>query len=248
MEGVIYDVTNRKLAEEALRKSEERHRSLLDASPDPIVVYDMEGRATYVNPAFILTFGWSSEELHGKRIGFVPEENWPETKAAIERMLQGEKIQSFETKRLTKDGRVLDIQLSSSLFKDQDGEAAGNMVILRNVTERRLTEEALKESEFKYRNLVENTLVGVYTTTLKGDLLYINDALATMLEFDSPAEMMSLGALARYKNPNDREALIEQLQKTDRVDNFEFEALTKTNGVRVLLLNMQPVMEIASLE
>lgn len=141
------DITQRKMAEEALRESEERHRQLLEASPDPIVVYDMEGRVTYVNPAFIETFGWSSQELLGKRTKFVPEENWPETRATIARMLRGERIQSFETRRLTKDGRILDIQLSSSVFHDRDDNLAGNIVILRDVTVRKRAEDALRKRE-----------------------------------------------------------------------------------------------------
>jgi PAS domain S-box-containing protein len=145
--SIITDITQRKHAEEALRKSEERHRMLLEASPDPIVVYDIEGRATYVNPAFVETFGWSSEELLGARIEFVPEENWPETRVAIARMLRGERIQSFETRRSTKDARILDIQLSSSVFHDRDGNLAGNIVILRDVTERKEAEDALRKSE-----------------------------------------------------------------------------------------------------
>ena len=145
--GVFFDITERRKAEEALRESEERHRMLLEASPDPIVVYDMEGRATYVNPAFVETFGWSSQELFGKRIEYIPEENWPETRVAIAEMLRGEKIQSFETRRLTKAGRILEMQLSSSVFHDRDGNLAGTIVILRDVTERKKAEEALFKSE-----------------------------------------------------------------------------------------------------
>jgi PAS domain S-box-containing protein len=145
--GVFFDITKRKRAEEALRASEERHRMLLEASPDPIAVYDMEGKATYVSPAFVETFGWSSQELLGKHIEFVPEENWPETRAAIAKMLRGEKIQSFETRRSTKDGRILDIQLSSSVFHDRDDNLAGNIVILRDVTKRKWAEDALRKSE-----------------------------------------------------------------------------------------------------
>jgi PAS domain S-box-containing protein len=145
--GVFFDITERKQAEEALRESEERHRMLLEASPDPILVYDMEGRANYVNPAFVETFGWSSEECLGKRIDYVPEENWPETRIVIARMLRGDRIQSFETRRLTKDGGILDIQLSSSVFHDQDGNPAGNIVILRDVTDRKEAEDALRKSE-----------------------------------------------------------------------------------------------------
>jgi PAS domain S-box-containing protein len=145
--GVFFDITERKIAEETLRANEERLRRLLESSPDPIVVYDMEGKAIYVNPAFVETFGWSSQELLGKNIEFVPEENWPETRAAVARMLRGEKIQSFETRRLTKDGRILDIQLSSSVFHDGDGKSAGNIVILRDVTKRKKAEDALRKSE-----------------------------------------------------------------------------------------------------
>jgi PAS domain S-box-containing protein len=146
-QAVGRDTTEHKAAVEKLRASEERHRLLLEASPDPIVVYDIDGCATYVNTAFVNTFGWSSRELLGKRIDFVPEENWPETRVAIDRMLQGEKIQSFETRRMTKQGKILDIQISSSLFSDAGGEPTGNIVILRDVSERKKVEDALRRRE-----------------------------------------------------------------------------------------------------
>jgi len=155
-QAVGRDVTARKEAEEKLRESEERHRVLLESSPDPVVVYGIEGKATYINPAFEQTFGWSSEELLGGRIDFVPEENWPETREAIARMLRGERIQSFETKRLTKDGRILDIQLSSSLFTGQDGKPAGNIVILRDITQQKSAQEAMRASEEKFRALFDH--------------------------------------------------------------------------------------------
>ena len=155
-QAVGRDITEGKEVEENLRESEERHRLHLESSPDPIVVYDMEERATYVNPAFERTFGWSSEELLGKRIDFVPDESWPETRAAIERMKGGERILSFDTRRLTKDGRVLDIQLSSSLLEDRDGKPAGNIVILRDVTDQKRAQEVIRESEEKFRALFDH--------------------------------------------------------------------------------------------
>jgi PAS domain S-box-containing protein len=133
--------------EKFVKETDERYSSLLEASPDPIVVYDMEGRTIYINPAFSETFGWSSDELLGKRIDFVPEENWPETKAAIRRMIQGKKVQLFETKRLTKENRTLDIQLSSSLFQGMDGKPSGNIVILRDITMQKLAEETIRKSQ-----------------------------------------------------------------------------------------------------
>jgi PAS domain S-box-containing protein len=149
------ELAERKRTEEILRESEERYRLLLESSPDPIVVYTMEGRATYVNPAFEQTFGFCGNEVFGKRIDFVPEESWPETKAVIESMLRGKKIHLFETRRLTKDGRVLDVQISSTLYHNQAGNPVGNIVILRDVSDRKAAEKVLKEYQDHLEDLVE---------------------------------------------------------------------------------------------
>jgi PAS domain S-box-containing protein len=149
--AVRKELTEKKLTEEILRGSEERYRLLLESSPDPIVVYTMKGTAVYVNPAFEQTFGFSSEEVSGKQIDFVPEQSRRETKKAIERMLRGKKIELFETLRLTKEGRVLDVQISSTIYKNNEGRPVGNIVILRNISAQKRAENELK----KYRDHLE---------------------------------------------------------------------------------------------
>jgi PAS domain S-box-containing protein len=149
------ELAERKRTEETLRESEARYRLLLESSPDPIVVYNMNGQATYINPAFEQTFGFSGEEVFGKQIDFVPAESWPETREAIENMLKGKKIHLFETKRLTKDGRVLDVQISSTLYQKRDGDPAGNIVILRDISTQKEAEKVLKEYHDQLEKLVE---------------------------------------------------------------------------------------------
>jgi len=141
------EIEQRKQAKDALQESKEQYRLSLEATPDPIVVYDIEGQASYVNPAFEQTFGWSSDEVLGKPIDFELNENLTETKDVIKRMLQGEKIQSFETRRLTKDRRLLDIQISSSLFRNQEDKPAGSIMIFRDITKTKLLQEQLMRSE-----------------------------------------------------------------------------------------------------
>jgi PAS domain S-box-containing protein len=141
------EIEQRKQAKDTLRESKEQYRLSLEATPDPIVVYGIEGQASYVNPAFEQTFGWSSDEVLGKPIDFELNENLTETKDVIKRMLQGEKIQSFETRRLTKDRRLLDIQISSSLFRNQEGKPAGSIMIFRDITKTKLLQEQLMRSE-----------------------------------------------------------------------------------------------------
>jgi PAS domain S-box-containing protein len=149
------ELAERKRTEATLRESEQRYRLLLESSPDPIVLYNIQGEATYVNPAFEQTFGFTSEELLGKQIDFVPEKNWPETKNAIENMLRGEKIQLFETRRLTKSGRVLDVQLSSTLYYDHMNRPAGNIVTLRDVSAQKKVERELHKYHDHLSELVE---------------------------------------------------------------------------------------------
>jgi PAS domain S-box-containing protein len=153
--AMIHDISDRKRAEDMLRESEERYRLLLEVSPDPIVLYGIEGKTIYVNPAFEQTFGWSLDELRNNRIDFVPEENRPETKETINRMLQGLKIQLFETRCLTKDGRLLDIQLSSSLIFDRNEKPAGNIVILRDITVQKRAERTLRTAHDELEQRVE---------------------------------------------------------------------------------------------
>jgi PAS domain S-box-containing protein len=159
--NVRRELTERKRTEATLKESEQRYRLLLESSPDPIVLYNIQGKATYVNPAFEQTFGFSSKELLGKQIEFVPQENWPETKVAIENMLSGKKIQLFETQRMTKDGRVLDVQLSSTLYYDRNDKPAGNIVTLRDISAQKKAERELR----KYHDHLEE-LVGERTSEL----------------------------------------------------------------------------------
>jgi len=119
--GSMHDISERKQADEALRESEDRYRTLVGTIPDPVVVYDSEGRATYVNNAFVRVYGWSREELMGGRIDFVPPEETEATQEAWRRTLEDGTV-FFETKRWNKNGDLLDIQLRTAILHDQEGK------------------------------------------------------------------------------------------------------------------------------
>jgi len=143
------DVTERKKAEEALRESEERYRTVLESNPDPVVVYDMEGRVVYLNPAFTRVFGWSLGEQIGKKIdNFVPEENWPETRMMIKKVTElEERFSGLETRRYTKEGNILDIRISGSCYRDHEGNVAASVINLRDITEQKKIEAQLQQAQ-----------------------------------------------------------------------------------------------------
>lgn len=108
---------------------------------------------------------------------------------------------------------------------------------LRYAMERKRILDALAESEEKYKNLVDNALVGVYKANLNGEILFVNNALARILEYASPEEMIPVQALSLYKTPEERENLIGRLKKTGQVNNFEIVAVTRTGKTKNLLLS-----------
>jgi PAS domain S-box-containing protein len=140
----VKDITDRKRAEEALRESEEKYRTVLETSLDPIVVYDMEGKVTFFNPAFTRIFGWTLEERLGKKMDlFVPEETWPETQKMIEKVLAGENFAGFETLRYTKEKNIVHVNMSAAIYKDQNGKPIGSVINLRDITEQKKLEGQL---------------------------------------------------------------------------------------------------------
>ena len=131
----LQDISDRKKAEEALRVSERRQRALLNFEPYPIIVLSLDGRVSYLNPAFTETFGWTQDELEGKRIPFIPPGFEQETRGVTKRLYAERVIMHFETRRLTKHGRILDVVIRAAVFFESKDEPAGIIVILRDVTQ-----------------------------------------------------------------------------------------------------------------
>jgi len=130
--------TRLELSEDEGKRAYELLQSILSAinsSADAIVIYDLEGNAQYVSDSFTRLFGWTKEEVLGKRIPFVPESEREISLSGIDRLIQeGKQVSGFETRRSAKDGTVLDISLSSSRYLDHRGEPLGILVIMRDIT------------------------------------------------------------------------------------------------------------------
>ena len=157
----ITDITRLKTTEEALRqgheeyrrlyeeskRAEDLYRSLLNSTADAVVVYDLEGKTQYVNPSFTQIFGWTQEEVLSSRTPYLPDSERQVSLDLFESLIRdGTPCTGFETKRYTKDGRILDISLSGSRFHDHEKKAAGMIVVLRDITERKRLEEQLRHA------------------------------------------------------------------------------------------------------
>jgi PAS domain S-box-containing protein len=159
----------KQLSEDALMESREQYRALLGAIPDPVVIYDAQGNATYVNKAFEKVYGWKKEDLLGGQIDFVPPGEVENTRAGWEQVLK--KGQTFfETRRYNRSGRELNIQASSASIRNHQGEPIASIVIHRDVSERRRAEKTLNQ-QFKYLSALHQTTLGLISRRDLKDLL-----------------------------------------------------------------------------
>ena len=156
--GSMHDISERKKVEKALQESEARYRTLLGAIPDPVVVYNPEGKVTYVNDAFPRIYGWSKEELMGNRIDFVPPEETEATQKAWGRSLENGTV-FLETKRLNKKGELLDIQVRTAILRDQEGIHVLSIVIHHDITALKQAEMALRKAHDDLELRVEERTV-----------------------------------------------------------------------------------------
>ncbi|MFH0998989.1 MAG: GAF domain-containing protein [Pseudomonadota bacterium] len=115
--------------------AEQRYRAFLEFLPDPVFVFNLDNTVSYLNPAFEKIFGWSLSELEGKIVPFVPESAKDQTLLGIEGLYSDKVIHGFETQRLTKDGRLLDIVVDGAVFYDDQGRPAGQVITLRDMTQ-----------------------------------------------------------------------------------------------------------------
>jgi two-component system, cell cycle sensor histidine kinase and response regulator CckA len=143
---LVQEIREHKETEEALRESEEKYRKVLSANPDPVVVYDDEGKVIYFNAAFTRVFGWCLEEcLNQKMDFFAPADNWIETRMMIEKVKSGEDFYGIETQRFTKDKKRVDVSMSGAVYRDSEGRPMGSIISLRDITDKkRLKAEAMR--------------------------------------------------------------------------------------------------------
>ncbi len=123
-----------KEAKQALRESKKGMRSLLDFVPYPVIVCNLDGSVYYVTQAFTETFGWTLDELEGKTIPYTPKGMEAETHRILKELLEKKLVLRHVTKRLTKDGRLLDVVMRGVIYSKDPDEPGGELILLRDIT------------------------------------------------------------------------------------------------------------------
>jgi len=181
----IEDITARKRAEEALRESEEKHRTILENMEEGYYEVDLAGNMTFFNEALCRMSGYSAEELLGKnnRELATPQEAGRVYKVFKQVYKTGLPRNLIDYEVITKTGEKKVFGTSVSLVRDRSGKPVGFRGVMRDVTEPKKAEEELRRSERKYRELVEALQEGIWKTDREAVITFVNPRLAEMLGY-----------------------------------------------------------------
>jgi two-component system sensor histidine kinase UhpB len=224
------DITELKKTEDDLKHALEWQKAIFEGSRDSIFITDTDSRFVAVNNAACKMTGYSREQLLQKRIPDLHD--IPDLKAYNlyhQRIFSGEEILS-EAKILRSDGTKVDAEFNNRLVS-----IGGNLYMHttgRDITERKITEKDLSESEATFRHIFENSVMGISQAYAGGKLLRINQAYAEMYGFPDTSTMLkeiTNNTIKLYANPSDRQKVLEILDKKGYMEPAEFE-LKKRNG------------------
>ena len=236
----VADATARKEAERRLRVSEERFRTIVENAPEAMVVVDPDREATVeVNENALELFGRSEEELRETMPFQLSPEHQPDGRRSVDaareylaRALEGERP-SFEWVHLSSDGTKLHTEVRLARIPSEHGRLV--QANIRDVTDRKRAENALRESEERFRTLFEQDVAGNFVTTVDGRILACNRAFARIFGFDSVDDAVGSDSHQLHASEEQRARLLRRLRRDGEVDFFEFEGRT-VDGRRLHLV------------
>ncbi|HWQ67817.1 MAG TPA: PAS domain S-box protein [Methanospirillum sp.] len=206
--GTNTDITQRKETEVALRESEERYRQLVHNVPDYILVH-RKGKILYVNPTAAISMGYTPDEVIGTDLmQYLVPESQSLVASMIQSRITGKEIPSYEITLLTRDGRHKRTEVRGVLVQ-YDGEPA-SLNVLTDITEQKKTLESLRESEEKYRQLVEHANDAIVVAQ-KGMMQLVNPQMAELTGYQTE-ELLSL-PFPHFIHPDDRAMVVAMHQK-----------------------------------
>ena len=215
--GISRDTTERKKAEDALKKSEERYRNMLDSIQDGYSEIDLAGNFTFVNNMTCKHLGYTKEELTGMNYNkYASEESAKRIKELFTEAYKTKKplLEVVDYELIRKDGTTGIYELSASLIRDEKGNIIGFRQTSRDITERKKTEDALKKSEEKYRNILESMSDGFYELDLTGNFTFVNESVCQVLGY-TKNELIGMNN-RKYTDKANAKRLFEAFNKVYR--------------------------------
>ena len=234
--GSARDITKQIHAQEALRQSEEKYRTILENIEDGYFEVDLAGNLTFFNDALCRITGDPKDKLMGmNNREYMDEETGRKVYKTYMKIFEtGEPVKGLEY-AILKNGNKKHVETSVSLMKDKKGQPIGFRGILRDVSERKQAEEALRESEEKYRTILESIEDGYFEVDIAGNLTFFNDTMCRMLGY-SKNELMGMNS-REYMDKKNAKAAYRTFNKIyttgQPAKGFDWELTTKERAKKI---------------
>jgi diguanylate cyclase (GGDEF)-like protein/PAS domain S-box-containing protein len=233
--SIIRDITERKQTEEALKRSEESYRDLFENANDLIYTHDLQGNFTSLNRAGEIITGWRRDEALQMNVAQVVAPEFLElARKMITSKVGGATPTSYELEIINKAGNRVTLDLSTRIIL-QNGKPVGVQGIGRDITSRKLAEEALQESEERFRTFFENAPIGIYRTTPDGQILMCNPTMLRMLGYRDFDELATRNLEKEGLEPgNQRRQFKELIERDGFINGLEYE-LVRRDGSKLIV-------------
>ena len=235
----IRDISGRKPVEEAFL----RLAALVNSSDYAIISKTLDGVITSWNPAAERIFGYSAEEAIGNPMTIVfPDDRLDEEKNILARIRQGENVEHFESVRVRKDGRQIDVSVTLSPITDAQGRIIGASKIARDITSRKYMVTALRESEARFSAAFNTNQIGLaISRTNDGQFVEVNEAFGSILGYSHEEVIGRTPVEIGMITPEFREETVRLLQETGSFRNVEVEIRNKARETRYILMSAEVV-------
>jgi len=235
------EIKERRRIEEELRKSEEKYRAIFESFYDVYYQTDKEGLITIISPSVKTQAGYDPEDVIGHPVTdfyLHPDDR----EKFMQELKETGTVNDYELKLKAKDGRVIEVSASSNLVFDTEGKPVGVEGVLRDITKRKRAEMALKESEEKYRDLVENLSEVIYALDQSGRLIYASPAVKSLTGY-SPQELetRNFAELIHQEDLSRARAGFQKVLSGKSMAN-EYRIISKDGEVRCIYTSSRPIL------
>ncbi|SKA85889.1 PAS domain S-box-containing protein [Paucidesulfovibrio gracilis DSM 16080] len=232
---VSRDLTRRKRAEDRKQQADSRFRQVVENISDVILTLDPQRRLTYVSPAVVRLLGLPVEHVQGRRIEELVHAGDRHSVVEVLEALPDNGDLLTECRMVAQDGDTVWVRLAVRALRE-DGQHLGTAGRLTNISQRKLTEEALARSERKYRDIFENIQDIYFETDGQGNVLEVSPAVER-ISFYSRGEVLAKGVLPLLAAPTDRDRLFTFLHRDGYVTDMEMGFLDKDGTQRYFSVN-----------
>jgi len=228
-EQLRQEVAERRKIEEVLRESEERYRSLIETAHEGIWVIDADGNTTFINDKMTHLLGYSAEEIAGKSFFDFMNDEWKTVAESFLERRRGGIREQLDFKFLRKDGSELWAIVSTNPLFAKDGRYAGALALITDITDRKAAEEALLKSEEKFRNIYQESPIGIELYNAQGELIDINRSCLEMFGILHEEEVLGFQL---HRDPNVPEEIMNRVRRGEMVrfeTTFDFDKIREMN-------------------